>query len=282
MPLQVDYTPVGAAGGLAAAAGYGEGQMVANQQMAQFQYRQHLQNMAEQRLGFREQALGQQAQLADQQLAWKQQAFELQQAHAERMLAERQRTPAADHVAERLQMQNDIRQQRQTDEMGQLDSMLQSGAITPEQHAQMKLGVMAGSSLVMSTAMKKAKPDISKQQALTTLLKPIREKRAFIQKQAAEASKNYFAMKPSEIEASVSGFQKQLDDLYGQENDLVGRHLNGEDVSSGSLPPGMPPDWTAQGQGSPLTREQAQSLLQQAGGDKDKARQMAKQQGFAF
>jgi hypothetical protein len=224
MPLNVDYSPVGAIGSLSAAAGYGRGQEVANQQMIQLQH-----NLAQQGLARQEMALRQR--LAQQQ------AFQLQQAMAERMAMARMRTPAASHVLDRLKMQDEIRKTRQTEERSQLDAMLQSGTITQPQYEQAMMGVLSGSPLVISKAFTKDKPAISKSVVLSTRLRPLRDRRAMLQKQLAEYNKNTLGgLTDTNYAATVKQMNDDLEKTFTDEHDLVNSVID-QDATPGLAVP---------------------------------------------
>jgi hypothetical protein len=112
MPINIQYGP--SIGPLAALAGQGAGQREA------FAQDMSLLDVAQknQELQARTQAQNQ--------------AFALQSAYAKRVVAAQTRTPAADHVAERLQLSNQSRQDEQNRTKTQLDAMLEKGTITSE------------------------------------------------------------------------------------------------------------------------------------------------------
>ena len=76
--------------------------------------------------------------------------------------------------------------------------------------------------------------------------------------------------------------QKQLDGLISQVTPSTkGSSLN---PVTNPISKGQNGSWTPSGKqgGKPLTMQTAQQLLQAAGGDKDKARQLATNQGYSF
>ena len=127
MPINIDYSPVGALGSLAATAGQGQGQREA-----------FAQDMQLQDLALRQNELQMRRDASDK-------AFQLQTAMASRQAMVGQRTPVADHVAEHLQLENKNRQDEQAQTKGQLDTMLNKGQITQTQYQQAMTGVLSGS-----------------------------------------------------------------------------------------------------------------------------------------
>jgi hypothetical protein len=144
VPLNVDYSPVGAMGSLASAAGYGQGDAQASQQMIDLQ-----RNLAQQTL-------------ASQDAQLRQQAFSLQKAHLDRLTAAQTRTPAADHIAERANFARQDRETQQKADRDQLDQMLQEGTIDQPTHERAVMASLSGNKMLMNRILATPKPPVEK------------------------------------------------------------------------------------------------------------------------
>jgi hypothetical protein len=144
MPITIQYGPAGLAGALAVQAGQGEGRLERD------------------RLGLQYAQLNLQAQHEANVVAAQNKAFELQQAVEDRKAAQAARTPVADHIAEKLQLQNQYRTTQQTALQKQVDAMLASGSIDKATHQKITFGIMEGNKDLVTHLFQPPKPGVEK------------------------------------------------------------------------------------------------------------------------
>lgn len=210
MPITVQYSPVTGMGLLAATAGAGAGRLEARKQ----QFAEDVASLQ----------LSQQAQAEANRQAAQNRAFSLQQAMADRMATEQRRTPAADHIAERVGLARAERDLEQKQFRTQLDSMLEKGSIDPAQYQKGLLAVMTGNSAMMAQIMATPKvtaerPNISNVEEVGIIRQSFREKRRRIETQSNKILDNLF--NPADIAVHGAAVQKQLDDLDTQETEAL-------------------------------------------------------------
>jgi hypothetical protein len=157
MPINIDYSPVGALVSAAQGAGQAEAQRTSFSQGLQ---------LAD--LGLRQQAQNQ--------------AFSLQKAYAERQAAEQSRTPAADHIAERLNLETANRQAERTVIKTHLDGMLSKGQISDDQYQQAMAGVLSDSKELTAQAILQGnRPDPMQKPQFSARVQMLRDDRVTLQ-----------------------------------------------------------------------------------------------------
>jgi hypothetical protein len=202
MPINVNYTPVGALGQLA----YGAGQGQAYQAQA-----------------------GRNVQMAGINAQAQAEAFRLQTAMATRLRDMQQvpKTPAADHVAERIDFERAETQRHQTDSKQQLDTMLAMGAIDQDQYQQAMLGVVSGNQNLMAAAFRPnptEKPNISSAAELDMIREPFREKRRMLAADLSKLRTDVIASRMPAVQQQIATMQKQLDDSFATEQAEVAKY----------------------------------------------------------
>jgi hypothetical protein len=168
MPITIQYGPAGLAGALAVQAGQGEGRL------------------DRQRLDLQSAQLNLQAQHEANVVAAQNKAFELQQAVEDRKAAQAARTPVADHIAEKLQLQNQYRTTQQTALQKQVDAMLASGSIDKATHQKITFGIMEGNKDLVTHLFQPQKPGpaekptISNAEEFELIRQPFKERRRML------------------------------------------------------------------------------------------------------
>ena len=168
MPITIQYGPAGLAGALAVQAGQGEGRL------------------DRQRLDFQSAQLNLQAQHEANVVTAQNKAFELQQAVEDRKAAQEARTPVADHIAEKLQLQNQYRTTQQTTLQKQVDAMLASGSIDTATHQKVSFGITEGNKDLVTHLFQAPKPGpaekptISNAEEFELVRQPFKERRRML------------------------------------------------------------------------------------------------------
>jgi hypothetical protein len=309
MPIKIDYSPTGALLGLAGLAGQAERKRNAfAQDMQLLEFSQRQQEFQAQREA-------------------QDKSFELQRVMAERTLAAQMRTPAADHIKERADLEAATRNKHQTDVKAQLDSMKEKGAIDEAQYQKGLLAVMTGNEPLMQHILATppaVKPNISNSQTVDTIREPFRERRRMLEGQLGQVTKTIAEglFGPGDKEAAQkqqSDLMAQIDAQFAQETaalEQFRQHGQGgvaapaeDDAGIGSISytPALStsehnilsmarwmggPEVAAKIGGDrpvtqtlgtkPLDQATAQQILQEAGGDKERARQIARDRGYTF
>lgn len=205
MPINIDYSPVGALVSAAQGAGQAEGQRASFSQGMQ---------LAD--LNMRQQA-------ADR-------AFSLQKAYAEREAAQQSRTPAADHVGERADLARKDRDTNQAIYKKQMDDMFASGTIDEAQHQKGMLAVMTGNETLMqhilATPKVQAERDIPAAQE-ANWRRPFSDRRTIAEGQIrllhSEIKDAYTPETRKTITDQIDGLKKNIEDTYQAEEDYVTR-----------------------------------------------------------
>jgi hypothetical protein len=206
MPFNIDYTPMGALGGLAMAAGQAEGAKAGAQLALQYAH------------------LAQQQEQFNADLGLRSQAMQLQQAQAQRM-AQKAIPPAGDHIQERALLQRQERERNQGIAKAQLDRMLESKTIDPAHYQQALLGIMSGDdnaiTSVIASMNKKDPMDKATFQAKTQMH---RDKRKALVQELLQLNKDPLAAIADEAghAAKVAEIKKKLDAEDANEAGLLG------------------------------------------------------------
>jgi hypothetical protein len=297
MALNVEYGPISLAGALAASAGQAQGQAAGQQ--ASLGSDLSLLQTVNQRYG-------------------QDQAFRLQNAMAQKTLAAQMRTPAADHIAEQAEVARQTRTNLQASYKTQLDKMLSSGTIDEGQYQKGMLAVMTGNETLMqhilaTPKVTAEKPNISNAEEIDIIRQPFREKRKMLEQtlQKTNAEMVKFASMPKFLEPlkrDAAKNQAALDASFAEETAAIDQwrktggkpevvapsegtgtmtsQIPGTSLwqtgSLGKLPDkAQPPAQAGAPSGKPLDKETAAQFLRQAGGDNEKARALARLQGYA-
>ena len=332
MPINIDYSPVGALTSAAAMAGQGEGQRQSFAQDMQLLDLTQRQNEAQMRQSAQNRA------------------FDLQEAMASRQLAAQTRTPAADHIAERADLARSDRAAKQNQFKGQLDTMLSTGTIDPTQYQKGLMALMTGNETLMTHVLANPKatvekPNISNAAELDVIREPFREKRRILESSLTSLNTNLakFGSIPEmaePIKTQKNDIQKQIDDQFAQETAAIDKWRqagHGQAATQATPGSGFLTDASGQttaissdtgafpgtgrmttqatispsmraildqargmaganagkiggdqmttttiGEGQPITQDIAQQIMQETGGDKVKARQLARARGYIF
>jgi hypothetical protein len=140
MPITIQYGPAGLAGALAVQAGQGEGRL------------------DRQRLGLQTAQLNLQAQHEANQVAAQNKAFELQQAVEDRREALQARTPVADHVKEKADIERADQQKEQEAIRKQMAKMRTAGIISEAEHEKGILAMLTGAKGLVTQLFEPQKP----------------------------------------------------------------------------------------------------------------------------
>jgi hypothetical protein len=291
MPITVQYGPIALAGGLATMAGQAEAQKTAFQQSLQSG-----------QLALAQTSEANRARAQDR-------AFELQKAQADRLMAEQTRTPAADHVAEKADIERADAAKEKAAFQKQLDAMLADGTIDQSQYQKGTMAYLTGNKTLMNqilAAPKAEKPNISNAEEVDAIRQPFRERRRSLEQQLQAANKGAVeALTSSERDTALKqqkDTQAKIDAEFAGETAALDKWRK-EGRGQLETPPaeGRVPQLTRgpDGQiytdmptpvglnlraptGQPLTPDIARALLQEANGDKEKARQLARDRGYIF
>ena len=208
MSLKVEYGPIALAGALAAQAGSNES-AYKNQQMVLEQQRLSMEQQAE----------------TSRQMA-QDRAFSLQQAMASQVAVAQRRTPAADHVAEHLSLENQQKQNEQKLQTDYLDKMLASGKITQQQHDNAMIGVLTGNHELMSRVLAPTeKTDPMEKASFQGSMQQIRDRIKALYEQKKEIQKNvgdpFKTQPPAKGPGSLADMDDQIKTATDEAHKLI-------------------------------------------------------------
>lgn len=258
MPIRIDYTPVGAALNLARIAGEGAGYQSAFQQDLQL-------------IG-----LAQAQQAASEERRARDQAFALQQAMAGRVAGTPTARPTAQYFPSRSQLYSQTPQAQaqaeQQAQMQQLDRMLAQGTIDQAVYEQNKLRLLSGATPYFPNA-----PTV-KEPPLSVRRQPYSDARSRIQRELNVVEDWLGVTNPEESPwGSEAGIRKHQQELFAELDRITQeerRAFGVYDPVSGAS--------TEAGESRTLTPEIINQILDEAGGDPDKAEEIARSRGYEF
>jgi hypothetical protein len=139
------------------------------------------------------------------------------------------KTPAADHVLDRLQFEQQDKLRTQAMAKTQADAMLQRGDIDQARYNQILLGIQAGdqnviTSVISSLNRPNTSTDITNRQQSNQRFQMQRDKRRAITTQMTALTKDPIAAlaDPSGHAAKIADLQKQLGDLDAEDDKMFG------------------------------------------------------------
>lgn len=210
MPITIQYGPAGLVGTLAVKAGEGAG--FAERQEADLRMAQ----------------LNLQAQAEANRKRAQNKAFELQKVVADRILAAQVKTPVADHVKEKADLERATQAAEQKTIRAQMDKMLASGIIDQDDYQKGILAMLTGNKGLVTDLFKPTKPatvkpNISGAQEVDIIRQPFHERRRLLEEQVGQLTKQLadpFTAQMGETEnlkKQLAGVQKQIETEFQNE-----------------------------------------------------------------
>ena len=203
MALQVDYSPVGALGSLATAAGRGAGQqtlLASNMRLAE---------------------------LASQQLG-QERAFRLQKAQADKIMAAQMRSPLASAVASQADVTRGEQREWKKQAYDRLSGMRESGTISEGQHQRALMAILTDNKTLLTQALDEPRAErsrVSAAQEIDLIRRPYQEKRRVLMSELQSVRKRADdpLMGTAEDRKHAAELQQQVTDLFEAEQTDLGQ-----------------------------------------------------------